>query len=177
MAKKRIKTAYLYGPIEFTSNPDSGWRYVLEKLLKPLGIKCINPVRVSYKVGKDIKDNATYVRKLKREGRLCDLDVFMDKIWSQNKKGVDPSDVLICWVGTRKELRALNSSGGSYRELCRGKRKGKRLFLICEAGLEYANSHLLHIIRSSGAIFEWAEELRQCLDYYNKTGKWNYIHK
>lgn len=174
MARKRIKTVYLFGPIEFVDDPDSGWRYVIEELLRPLGVKCINPIKVSYLVGKNIKDNAKYARKLKREGRLRDLDMFMNKIWGQNKRGIDPSDALICWVKTTKELRALNASGGSYRELCRAARKGKHLFLVCEAKLEYANSHLLHIIRSGGAIFESVTELVGCVKHYNKTGEWLY---
>ena len=163
MARKRIKKAYLYGPIEFTSDPDLSWRYIVEELLKPLGIESINPVKVSYLVGKTIEDNARYARMLKRERKWRKFDKFMARIWGQNQKGVDPADVLICWVSNLKELRNLNASGGSYRELLRGEQGGKLLFLICEVGLQYANSHLLDIIRSNGAIFKNVSGLVKCL--------------
>lgn len=172
--RKSIKVVYLYGPIEHSADPDSGWRYVLERLLKPLGIKCINPVKVSFLVGKTIRDNAKYARKLKREGRWLEHDEFMKKIWGQDKRGVDPSSALICWVKTQKELRELNASCGSHRELCRGERKGKKLFLVCEVGLANANSHLVDIVRGSGAVFENVSQLIVCLKCYNKTGAWKY---
>jgi len=174
---KRIKTAYLVGPIEFSANPDSDWRYLVEELLKPLRIRCINPVKVSYLVGKDIRDNAKYACRLKRVKNWRKFRAFMKKIWGQDKSSVDASGVLICWVRNKKEARELNASGGTYREYIRGQRKKKRLFLVYEVGTENINSHLLDIILSQGAIFEKISDLVECFRHYNKTGKWRFVIK
>ena len=159
----KIKTVHLVGAIEFLENPDSGWRYELSKELESqFAIVSINPVTVSFLVGKDIVENMKYAEKLKREWRLVELNNFInDKIWPINAKSVDDADVIITVARTADELKHLSNSGGTIRELSRAvDQQTKPAFLVCECNdLTAANTHFLGLFLKRGSIFRSNDEL------------------
>ena len=171
----KIKTVYLVGAIEFLENPDSGWRYDISKELESrFGIISINPITISFLVGKDITDNMKYAEQLKRKWRLIELNQFINsKIWPVNAKSVDDADAIVTVVRTAEELKHLSNSGGTIRELSRAvDQYGKPAFLICECDdLTVANTHFLGLFLKMGCIFKSKDEFFKFLSLNEKLPK------
>ncbi|MDO8557659.1 MAG: hypothetical protein Q7S09_00510 [bacterium] len=155
---------YLIGPIEFLDDPDRGWREdfvsLFHKRFPGIHAEFINPVKASYLVGKTVLDNARYAAELKAARNWTELKDFMDKIWRQDALSVDRSGIIVMWARTEKELKEASASVGSIREMLRLVEREGRVYLICDTTLNMtiASTHFLHIVLSSGCIFDSIEK-------------------
>ena len=167
--KTNVKTAYLPRPIEFKLNLEFALLNQIEAMLQKRGVICINPIRVSHKVGDDILHNQVYAATLKREWRLKEFNEFMDGIWRINKESVDRSDIIVTAAETPAELEAVSGSGGTKREVERGINQRKPCLLVCGCdSLEVINSHLLHSFTERGLEYGWAfKSIEQMVGWFN----------
>lgn len=166
---------YLTGPIEFLDDPDRGWREEFAQLFRnrfpDIEAEFINPVKVSYLVGKSILDNVRHAKELKASRDWTGLKGFMDKIWGQDAVSVDRSDMIVMWARTASELKESSSSIGSVREALRLIGRGGYSCLICDPGIDLtvSNTHFLHIFLSSGGIFSSPGEFFDHLEQENSN--------
>lgn len=162
--KKDIFVAYFCGAIEALKKPKIPRCRKLHLHLEEIFEKhriifiFIDPIEASFLIGETIADNAAYAAKVLEENNLDAFEAFMSKIWDQDKKNVDASDVLIMWVKKEEELAQLCGSTGTFREMHRAKDQKKPVWLICECPLTNAKKHFLHFVLKHGKLFRSMEE-------------------
>lgn len=120
-------TTYLIGGIDRASDLGAGWRIEISKYLHPKGIKVYNPLEKP--IGRaDEVENRGFRKELKESGRYSEFAELMKDVRHVDRRMVDKSDFIICYIDLDIHLC------GTYDELGLATDQCKPVIVLCRQG-------------------------------------------
>ena len=121
---------YLIGAIDNADDLGCNWRRGLIDLCRSSGlnIKFLDPTRKVTGLRSESKVEHSRIMELKRQGKWCELRVFMKRIIREDHRSVDLSDFVVIYLDPSIH------TCGSYFEIQSALTEKKPYFIIVEGG-------------------------------------------
>jgi nucleoside 2-deoxyribosyltransferase len=140
MGKLNGALTYLAGPIDYAKDDGIGWRQMMTRTLRDVGVKVLDPTNKLWGGPQEVGPAKHRVTEMKRAGRFQEVVEIMRRVRHEDLRCVDISDFLVVFVDPSVH------TCGTYNELFEAERQKKPTLVMINGGKIIAPNWLFDVI-------------------------------